>query len=165
MLAGDVAAYCRTIGETASNKTLWIEGASLIERTFGGQASWQELHERASSFSLDEQEMLHLLGELGATVQGGVPLKEAWLAHKSILDRLGYDRSALLSGSYRQIILPFLTLYWMNAFEQQKFRFSVPRLIEQELQELQSAPQRNRAQMLLSVVARGLGISVSQSRQ
>ena len=52
-----------------------------------------------------------------------------------------------------------LIAYWTAAFEQQKFRFTSPRFIEQELQDVQTVPLRERARTLLTVIARGLGIA------
>jgi hypothetical protein len=160
-LACDVAKHCRAIGETASNQALWMEGATFFERIFESRAPWREIIEQANSFSLEKFKTLRLLGYLGATVQRGMPLVEAWFAHDAILHALGYEQSALRSGTYQQIILPFFTTYWIRAFEQQKFRFTSPRNLEQELQDVQTVPLRDRARTLLTVIARGLGIAVA----
>ncbi|HEU5382169.1 MAG TPA: hypothetical protein VFV38_42690, partial [Ktedonobacteraceae bacterium] len=109
-IAHELARHCRAIGETASDKTLWIEGASLIECLFSGQVSWREIREQANLFSLEEHILLRLIGYLGATVQGGMPLVEAWSAHRSILERLGYDQTTLVEETYKYIILPFFTV-------------------------------------------------------
>lgn len=164
-LAHDLAKHCRTIGETASDKALWMEGATFIERIFEGQASWREINEQANSFSLEKYKTLRLLGYLGATIQRGMPLGEAWFAHDAILNSLGYDKSALRSGTYQHIVLPFFTTYWTRAFEQQKFRFTSPRNTEQELQDVQTVPLRERARALLTVIARGLGISAAATQR
>ena len=160
-LVRDLAKHCRAIGETASDEALWMEGATFIERIFEGHASWREIIEQSNSFSLEKDKTLRLLGYLGATVQRGMPLEEVWFAHNAILNSLGYDKSALRSGTYQQIILPFYTAYWIAAFEQQKFRFTSPRLLEQELQDVQTVPLRERARTLLTVIARGLGIAAA----
>ncbi len=164
-LALDLAKHCRAIGETASDKALWMEGATLIERIFEGQASWREINEQANSFMLEKYKTLRLLEYLGATVQRGMPLVEAWFAHDAILHALGYEQSALRSGTYQQIILPFFTTYWSRAFEQQKFRFTSSRNFEQELQDVQTVPLRERARTLLTVIARGLGITAAATQR
>ena len=164
-MAHDLAEHCRIIGEAASDKALWIEGATFIERIFEGQASWRDINEQANGFSLEEHKTLRLLGYLGATVQRGMPLVETWFAHNSILGSLGYDRTVVPSGTYQQIILPFFTIYWTAAFEQQKFRFTSPCLLEQELQDVQTMPLRERVRTLLTVIARGLGIAVAATQR
>jgi len=164
-LARELAKHCRAIGEAASDEALWMEGATFIERIFEGQASWREINEQANGFSLEKYKTLRLLGYLGATVQRGMPLVEAWFAHDAILNSLGYEQSALRSGTYQQIVLPFYAAYWTAAFEQQKFRFTLPRLLEQELQEVQTVPLRERARTLLTVIARGLGIAAPATQR
>ena len=159
-MAHELAQHCRIIGETASDKTLWIEGASLIERLFSGQLSWREINEQANRFSLEKHTLLRLIGYLGATIQGGMPLVEAWFAHRSILEKLGYDQTTFVEGTYQHIILPFFTMYWTTAFQQQRFRFTSPRLVEQDLHNIQAVPLRKRARTLLDVIASGLGITI-----
>lgn len=160
-MAHDLAEHCRTVGETASDKALWVEGAAFMERIFEGQASWRDIAEQANGFSSEKRKTLRLLGYLGATIQRGMPLVETWFAHKSILESLGHERAIISSGTYQQIILPFFILYWLTAFEQQKFRFISPRLLERELQDVQTVPLRERARTLFAVIARGLDITTA----
>jgi hypothetical protein len=159
-MAHELAQHCRIIGETASDETLWIEGASLIERLFSGQLSWREINEQANRFSLEEHTLLRLIGYLGATIQDGMPLVEAWFAHRSILEKLGYDQTTFVEGTYQHIILPYFTMYWTTAFQQQRFRFTSPRLVEQDLHNIEAVPLRKRARTLLDVIASGLGITI-----
>ena len=68
-----------------------------------------------------------------------------------------------LSTTYRRIISPFISDYWIAKFEQ-RFRFRTPRMVEAEIHEAQTLPENRRAQAILQAIAYGLDIDIKEAR-
>jgi hypothetical protein len=101
--------------------------------------------------------VLRCIGYIGATLQQGVSLQDAFFAHLSALSYL-YRMFPYPSATFRRIVFPFFSAYWFTKFENQRFRFQSPRTVEADLQAIFKVPEDRRAQALLRALAYGLNI-------
>ncbi len=162
--AGEVVTQCYQISETAADQRLWTIAAEFIDSIFGRKASADDLNQRSNSPEVLDENVLRCIGYIGATLQQGVSLQDAFFAHLFALSYL-YRMFPHPSATFRRIVLPFFTAYWFTKFENQRFRFQSPRTVEADLQAISNVPEIRRAQALLRALAYGLNIDVGMVQQ
>jgi len=91
----------------------------------------------------------------------GARLKDVAYAHAEIMPLV-----AKLLGPetmpFRKILAPFLLEFWQDAFEQQRFRFARPALVEQELRSAEGLPLYEKIRRIVKIIADGLNVKISR---
>lgn len=160
----EVASLCRQISVNRVYQQLWETAAALFETIGAERPGFNALMERSNELQGEFDNVLQTIGYLGALWQPEATLEGALAIHLNVVP-LVYRLFTPPSAMYRQIILPYLTQYWLRAIEQERFRFRTPVIVERDLQRYRDLPERERAQAILRTVVYGLGMVVSPDVQ
>ncbi len=110
------------------------------------------------NFSKDEKDVLAKLAYLGNSIKEKVLPEQAlqfhWINLKDVND-FYFRRFPYL---FRKIVIPFFKDYWEKKFEDFRFRFRSPNLIEEELKKAFESSSKDVLENIFSTIARGLGI-------
>jgi hypothetical protein len=153
---------CRQIAATASNPKLWADAADLLQEFFSGKLSGADLMEKAASFSGPYVISLQTLSLLAAACVSST--EQAVYNHLETMPAvLNFFRGFGLI--YERIIIPFYKDFWATTFHQNRFRFRMPNMVEQDLIQLSASTERNVIPKLLMQMASGLGVVPSERVQ
>ena len=155
--AREVTALCGQISATASDPSLWLTAADLIEKIFLHQTASNDLIQLSNNIDSDNYQVLRVVGYLGATLQRDADLRDSLSAHLAFMPYV-FGILKPPSTTYRRVIVPFIVEYWTNAFKQARFLFRTPKVIDEYLIEAQKTAEERRAQVILHSMAFGLGI-------
>lgn len=155
--ATGLSAACRQISGGSITPDFWLDIARRLEQVFARDTPAATLISQGNQMVRDGQVVPGVISLIGGTLQPGVFLQDALGAHLTAVIHLSSDIFALDSPMHRRIVLPFFATYWRSAFQRNRFQFSVPRLVEQQLAEVSQAPIRRQVKIILRTVADGLG--------
>lgn len=164
-LAQEAISGFRRLAQNASHTDLWNRAATILENAFITNVSFRELMEVSKTLDEEKYGWLRLAGYVGASMQPDCPLAVACRIHIDLL--LAYHKHfiTLSRATYYRILVPFVTAYWQRAYKKNKFRFSSPLYIEHELTRALESGESGRAQQVLKIVARGLGVRLSSQAE
>jgi len=156
--AQEIISACRQLAQTASHRELWQQAADLIDRAFVSGMSSGELFTLSNGLDDQKYGWLRMVGYVGATIQPDCSLEEACRTHLVIMPgSLGGIRH-LSRMTYDRILVPWIVNFWQRKFQQQRFRFTSPRLVQRELAEAVRTDEAHRAQAVLAAVASSLSV-------
>lgn len=159
-LAEDIIPVCRQLSLTGSYTELWQQAATIIERSFVIGTLAGALYDLSRGLSDEKYGWLRAVALVGATTQRDCSLADACRSHLALMPTVFERLRQLSKMTYDRVVLPWICRFWQRAFEQQRFRFSSPGLTETDLAEAIEADEAGRAQRVLQVVSRSLGIRV-----
>jgi tetratricopeptide (TPR) repeat protein len=164
-LAQDAISGFKRLVQKASHTDLWNRAASVLEDAFVNKVSFQKL--MAFSNSLDDEKYgwLRLAGYVGASMQPDCPLAVACTVHIDLLSVYHKHFISLSKATYNRILVPFVMAYWQRAYKENKFRFSSPSYVEHELARALEAGESGRAQQVMKIISRGLGIRLNSQAE
>jgi hypothetical protein len=150
---------CHQVAATASNPKLWTETAELLQEFFSGKLSGDDFIEKAASFSGPHIISLQTLSLLAAACESST--EHAVYYHLEAMPNiLDFFRS--LGLIYEKIIVPFYKAFWATLLHENRFRFRMPNMIEQEFTQLSESTERNVIPRILTLMASGLGVAPSE---
>lgn len=160
-LAQDAIMGSRALAQTASHAVLWNHTVTIFNDAFVNDVPYREL--MAFSNGLDEKDygMLRFAGYIGASLKPNFPLSIACQIHIDLLSFYHKNYMSLTRSTYYKILIPFVTAYWQEAFTKNRFRFSSPSFVDEELHRALEADESVKAQRFLSIIACGLGVILS----
>ena len=153
-------ALCGDLASSGGDRTLWENVACLLHEIFEGEAGYGDLLTKYKTYDACGEANLALIALVGITLRPDVPLKDAAKCHSMVYEYIDRNKS-MYDYVYGEILLPFLEEYWQRAFADNRAHFASPNLVAQELEETGRSSVDVRAQEVLSIVLRGLGIRVS----
>lgn len=159
MLFESLITICHQVAATASNPKLWTETAEILQEFFNGKLSGEDFIEKAASFSGPHIISLQTLSLLAAACESST--EHAVYYHLEAMPNiLDFFRS--LGLIYEKIIVPFYKAFWATLLHENRFRFRMPNMIEQEFTQLTESTERNVIPRILTLMASGLGVVPSE---
>lgn len=159
--AVEVVEACRKISESASENDLWTSAADLIELAFVYRISGRDLIRMANRFG---DETLRMIAYVGASLRGDLTLQAACEAHLTVIYH-AYKSLGSRYTVYRQIVVPFVSEYWMKTLLDRHSESIPPTAVAREIASIPSIPDDRRAQAILRIAARDLRASITQSQR
>lgn len=159
--ATEVADACRKIGANASERDLWTSAADVIELAFVHQIAGRDLIGMVNRF---QDETLRTVAYVGASLRSDVPLQSVCEAHL-VAAHHAYRSLGSRYPTYRQIVLPFITDYWLKALRGRHSDSIPPSFVLRMLEMVPSIPEEKRAQALLALAAKDLRADVTPSQR
>lgn len=157
--AAEVSAACHGISENSVQPQRWLDLSEQVGQIFtldgGGNALIAEGLEMMNAGDA----VPGLIRIIGGTFQPDAAIRSAAGAHLSVAIHLTTLASDPTSSVYRNVILPFFFTYWDGAFDKNRFQFTTPRLVEQQIADAHQAPFNRRLQLLLQAIIDGLSIN------
>lgn len=154
-LATTVANLCRQIADDSSCGILWNTASELFENIFNRQVSSKELIEKGNELATTLKP-LQIICYIGGTFNC-IP-EQAIQLHLATFSYLQSQFKDFYSFN-RLIMIPFIKTYWNITFQNTKFRFRYPGLVEPELKQALNAPVETVIQHVLKCIAFGLGFT------
>jgi hypothetical protein len=165
-VARAIVVFLNEQSQTAFFPELWRSCAAAVDAVWVEAIGAAGLFTVSSSTTSDlipwdgpEALIPRLICCLGATIQDDVTLQDALLAHVNLAPYLGASGPAD-QIIYRRLIFPFFQQFWKMRLARSRFRFSLPVLVETELERSQHLPGPDHVGHLLRVIARSLNIRV-----
>jgi hypothetical protein len=154
--AARLAAACRAIAPGSFAPARWELMAELIERAYVQGCSSTEMERWRQSLPENQPDSFNLLLRL-ATCVDATPI-EAAAAMLSFMPRLC---GCIPPGTavYRELLVPFVVSYWTRRFEQQRFLFGRPTVVEMLLPAAVAAPESERVVAVMRAVHAGFTFS------
>jgi len=161
--AQELLSACRQLAQTASHRELWQQAADLIDKALVSGMPARELFELSNALDDKKYGWLRTVGYVCATIQPDCPLSEACRAQLAVMSGSQASIRHLSRMTYDRILVPWIVTFWQQKFQQQRFRFASPRLVEKELAEALRTDEAHRAQSVLEIVARALRVKPERS--
>jgi hypothetical protein len=152
-LAAQLAQECYTVGYASADGALWQKTANIVETSFGEHRSPLALERVVQDSSLDP--IIRVIAQVGLSLDDGRGVSDV-LGNQ--LATVEYAQRYCPAFSFRQLVTPFVTRYWLNMAQQQPFRFSPPALSLEEIRTASVEPVPRRAKAVLRAAMFGLGI-------
>jgi hypothetical protein len=163
-LCDQLAATCERQAQHASNDALWRTVRDMLRNIADPATGHLTIHERGNEGARTNNDFLYVLGYLGVCLKPDAPL--IGCAINQVMVMAYVSRSVPInSGVYRRVILPFIEGFWQKALEQQRFRFTTPRLIADTFADAVKKPPQERAAAILRVIMPGLGTRLPQEAE
>jgi hypothetical protein len=148
-----LASACRQICSTATDTTLWNALADTLDRVFQDQASGHELVTGGNAFGTGSRQVVAIIAYLGASLHGGPD--DAFNAQLAVMQTL-FLAFPPNSATHRQVFLPFIERFWTATFDQRRFGFSNPSLVEEALAQARQVPVERRVKAVLRAIRLGV---------
>lgn len=157
-----LVATCQQIAASASNPHLWTSAAALIQDFFEGKLSESDLMEKAKAFSGPHTTSLQTLALLAAALESS-PEQAVYNQLETMTIIVDFFRS--LGPIYERILIPFYKTFWSKTFHENRFRFRLPAMIEQSLEQISGITDWTVLPRILTLMAVSLGVAPSQRVQ
>lgn len=143
---------CKSVAVNASDKQIWYDIISIFSGIFFQKKSIKDIISLANSLRHDGLKVMCYTGVmLIGTLQDAVRFQQAMMGY---IEGTKHDRV-----SYYYLVLPFFTEFWRQGFQQQRFQFRSPSLIEGELKAIvDSKVLDNKILKIFNLMAFGLGL-------
>ena len=150
---------CQQVATTAAVPELWKDGSDLMSDIFRNRLSSTELMSKASVFSQPFTNSLQALTFLGAALES---FPEEAVHNQLETMPLVIDCCRPFKSFYRQILIPFYTLFWSKALRESRFRFRSPDLVQHKYDQLLQTTDWTIIPDILTTMANGLGVPVGE---
>lgn len=156
----DLTRTCRTHAATATDPILWSAVADIVDAIFVHKlGATQLMREGVDS---QKESLFRTLYLLGSILQDDVVYTNAVFAQLLFLpfvsEEFGY-RSMI----YQHTVAPFIYTYWQTMFRRARFRFALPKIVEEQLNAAIHVPVERRVQYILQSISDGLTLKLSPS--
>jgi hypothetical protein len=94
-----------------------------------------------------------IVAYIGASLHGGPD--DAFNAQLDVMPTLFFSFPPN-SATHRQLLLPFIERFWTNRFEQRRFTFSNPSVVEELLNQARQVPLDRRIKAILRAIMLGV---------
>jgi hypothetical protein len=148
-----LASACRQISSTAADPIVWNALADVLDMTCQDRASGQAIVALGNTFASGPRHAAAILAYLGASLHGG--LDDAFNAQLAVMQAL-FLVFPPTSPRHRQLLLPFIERFWTTMFDQRRFAFSAPALVEESLAQARQVPFERRIKAILRAVRLGV---------
>jgi hypothetical protein len=148
-----LASACRQVASTATDPVLWTALADTLDQMCQDQASGHELVTHGDAFRAGSRGVVGILAYIGASLHEGPD--DAFNAQLAVMQSL-FQAFPPTSATHRQLLLPFIELFWANEFEQRRFRFSHPCVVEAPLTQARQVPAEHRIKAILRAIRLGV---------
>jgi hypothetical protein len=148
-----LASACRQIANTATDSTLWNALADTLDRVFQDQASGHALVASGNAFWTGSRQVVAIIAYLGASLHGAPD--DAFNAQLAVMQTL-FLAFPPSSATYRQLFLVFVECFWTATFDQRRFGFSNPALVEEALAQARQVPVERRVKAILRAIRLGV---------
>jgi len=156
--AQEVAVLCRQMGAGSADPDLWAGSAELFDDMAEGRLSIRTLLDMAENYHKRECAVLSALARLCASLHPDCDLRDAFASQ--IYETRYFLEAIPQSATYRRVVVPFLSAFWRSRFDNMRFAFSAPRLVERQLEDAEGLPAEQRAQAIFRVISEGLGLKL-----
>lgn len=158
-LATTVSSLCKQIAGDSSYEIFWNTASELFENIFIRQVNQKEIIEKGNEFA-NTLKPLQIVCYIGATFNN-LPEHAIQLHLATFLYLQNQFKDFSLFN--RLIMIPFIKTYWNVTFENAKFRFRYPGLVEPELKQALNSPDETVIQRVLKCIAFSLGFTPDQA--
>jgi hypothetical protein len=148
-----LASACRQISSTATDPILWNALADTLDMTCQERASGQAIVALGNTFASSSRQAAAILAYFGASLHGGPD--DAFNAQLAAMQTL-FLAFPPTSAAHRQLLLPFIERFWTTTFDQRRFGFSNPSLVEESLAQARQVPLERRIKAILRAVRFGV---------
>jgi hypothetical protein len=142
-----VAALCLQIAPNAEQPKVWQQAAKLFDGFASSISDGESI--RISDYA-DACREIQILSYFAGTFTQ--ELQSVFTAHVIGLAHVDSWYSENL-GVYTELVSPFINDFWRQAFAKRRFEFSNPRIVEQDLREIEQSPPKNAARSILKAVS------------
>lgn len=156
-LAMEVVTLCKQMTLTASSTSFWKCMEKAILDLFTGNFTFTELAERGNAI-IDDWRSVKFLYYVGASLKASPA--DALRIYRAISPFLEgkYQRWEKM---YKQIIIPFITEFWIGILAQYRYRFLAPEYVYTKLKEFSENSNEMTITELLNAVKFGLEMKTS----
>ena len=150
----EVSLACRVLAELERLSVAggrWAACAEALTSVFLEDVDSNELYERGRVV-MNERATVAAVYYLGASLKPGCRLERSAALQLAVLKALS-QTLGILPGVRRQIVSPFFLRLWRERFLASRFRFGSPAILEQAVQELDSAPVGQRVRQLFRALS------------
>lgn len=158
-LVEEITKICRQISVTAANPELWSGAADLLQDFISDKLSGTEFMDKAASFSGPNATSLQTLALLAAAFESSA--EQAIYNHLETLTVI-VDFFRSFNLIYERIIVQFYKAFWARTIRENRFRFRMPNVVEQEFAQLSNSTEGNALPRMLTLIAYGLGVNPSE---
>jgi uncharacterized protein YhfF len=152
-LANDVIAALRTIANTAAEPDLWLKAAELFDEGFANPTDGQTLATVGNELAESAQPFLASIARVASSVRPETRLLYVAHLHSHIAFDL-YGQFKPPMTLYSQVVLPFISAYWLKTVRDQPFNFT--KIYRDAIGSAASLPEEQRGQRILREVFHGL---------
>src|SRR5205823_2673577 len=145
-----LASACRQICSTATDTTLWNALADILDRVCQEEAPRHELVTRGNTVRTGSHQVVAMIAYLGASLHGGPD--DAFNAQLAMMQTL-FHAFPPKSATHRQLFLPFIERFWTATFDQRRFGFSNPSLVEEALAQARQVAVEHRVKTILRAIS------------
>jgi tetratricopeptide (TPR) repeat protein len=164
-LAQDAISASEQLAQTASHIDLWKQATIILKGVFLTRIPGHKIIDFCNNLDQKKYGWLRFVGFVGASIQSDCRLSDACQIHIELMSVYYNHFRSLSRATYHKVLVPFITTFWQQAFQKQRFRFSSPSHVAEELDKAFEASESRRAQQVLKTVAWGLGIRLSYQSQ
>ncbi len=150
--AAQLATACRAVAPESFAPARWELMAELVERAYVRGSSSREMADWGKSLPGDKLESFNLLVRLAACADA-TPVNAA-AAMLSLMPWLCKDFPPG-TAIHREVLMPFVESYWTHKFEQQRFLFDRPMVVESLLPAAVAAPEHERVVAVMRAIHAG----------
>lgn len=158
-LAADVRDICLHLRTELDGSELWDKAATVITDAFIAAVGARQLIVLGGELAADDERTLRGITYFVASFRPNTDLRDALHLQLNVAEYIT-SKLALGARTNERIAVPLLESSWRERFENARFRFQAPRLVETELQDAASLDPISRLKTVLKSIARGLEVSI-----
>lgn len=148
-----LSSACRQTSMGASDPGLMTALADMLDRFCRDHESARDLVTFGNSIPADSRRALVIMAYLGASLHGSP--EEAFNSQLAVMRAL-FECCPPNQLVHRQLLLPFVERFWTGMFDQRRFGFSNPSVVEEALAQARQAPVEHRVKAILRAVRLGV---------
>jgi hypothetical protein len=156
--ATELIGACHLVAVNASDPSLWEAVANVLKAGFVDRESSKVLVQLGNTFAKQEWNSLRVIAYLASTLDPQMPPRDAVRGQQVYIpwatEFIGTGTPTL----FRRFIVPFVEEYWRRKFEEQRFLFTAPNYVAQELEAAYRLPIDSRAEAIVNVISSGVGL-------
>lgn len=146
--ATQMAALCRQSAKSTGDDQFYLGSASIFDEV-SGDATVRDFYRLSNSFDASEYRELRVVGYLASTLAGQP--EPAFRAQLAVMETVfsWYPPDSVV---HAKLLLPYVDAYWRTIFQEKRFQFRSPSLVEQELANASAVKRPQRVRAILRAV-------------
>jgi len=163
ILGEKLSGYCRDFGTNSNNPNFWMEAEKLLDQILDESFPAKDFKEKVSEYN-DNFRVLHAVCCVGISIKKDIPLDRIIRFQIAVIPWI-WEQTSYSRSIQRKILIPFFEQYWRHKFEEQRFRFNQPVLLEDDFAKISDIPWQERLKFVMRIVSRGLGIKLKDNEK
>ena len=159
-LAHELANACRSTADEASDSAYWLSIARLLNDLLADFCELKAAEKLAQEYDDESTRTRFFICQFAPAIQEKLPLEQIAATHLRWVQLIeeSLPRGSGLDLLFTQLVAPYVSDFWGPAFRRERFRFSSPSMVEEELAHVKALAEPERMRATLRIIASGLGL-------